>query len=69
MKKLKHFVWGFCWMLACQVIVSDLGIVSDRNSWGKYMVAVGVALMWTFFIEPRRERRLLGDVSSRLSEP
>jgi hypothetical protein len=27
--KIKQFIFGFCWMLSCQIITSDLGVTTE----------------------------------------
>ena len=57
MKKFKDFVFAFCWMLSCDIIFSDLGLLTLSNGWSKYIVPIGVGLTWAFFIMPRYEKR------------
>lgn len=57
MKYLREFLFAFCWMLSAQIIVSDLGISVEKGVWGKYIVAIGLGLMWAFYFEPMREKR------------
>ncbi len=59
MKKIKEFIFAFCWMLSCQIIVSDLGIYTDGTVLGKYATALGLGLIWVFYFQPMIQKRKL----------
>jgi hypothetical protein len=59
MKKIKSFLFAFCWMLSCQIIVSDLGIYTEGTIWAKYATAVVLGLIWTLFFQPMFQKRKL----------
>ncbi|PWT73072.1 MAG: hypothetical protein C5B59_14120 [Bacteroidetes bacterium] len=56
MKKLRIFLVTFCWILTLEVILIDLGVRSDWGVWGKYVVALVFAALWTFLFQRRLQR-------------
>jgi hypothetical protein len=60
MKKLKQFIFAFCWMLSCEIIGSDFGINTEgRTAWSKYITPVALGLMWAFYFQPMIQKRKL----------
>lgn len=57
MKKLKEFIWLFCRVLSCDVILSDLGIIVLTAGWTKYIIPVGMGLTWALYIQPKNAKR------------
>jgi len=52
MKRFGEFIYMSCWILSCQIITADLGITTERNVWGKYIVAIVAGLSWAFYFQP-----------------
>jgi hypothetical protein len=60
MNKIREFIWGFCWMLSCEIIGNDLGINTEGTAvWSKYITPVVLGLMWAFYFQPMRQKRRL----------
>jgi hypothetical protein len=60
MKKIREFIFGFCWILTCEIIASDLGINTEGKAlWGKYATPIALGLMWAFYFQPMLQKRKL----------
>ena len=58
MQNIKDFLSAFCWMLTCDIIGRDLGILSsNRPVWDKYITPVVFGLLWAFYFGNLQRKR------------
>ncbi|HTS42884.1 MAG TPA: hypothetical protein VMH01_00705 [Puia sp.] len=56
MKKFKEFLFAFCWIITCEIILTDLGWSSQKTQWGKYLDAAVWGLAWTFYFQKQFQK-------------
>lgn len=57
MRKFKDFILAFGWLLGCETISMDLGLISNAQLWTKYLSPFVFGLLYAFLIWPNRAKQ------------
>ena len=57
MLKFKDFIFGFTWIITCEVIIADLGFSFGKGIWGKYLSAAIFGVANAIYFAPLQRKR------------